>query len=537
VGVAVVIAACLAAVTSPLVPQTKAATHQAPPALLRFFQYDRPAQYDSIRHHVRVPMRDGVHLGCYLTQPAVKGTARPAQGRFPGIINNFSPYFIAYPVDAFHGDYFASRGYLDLQCLPRGTGTSDGVFPGWLSAIEMRDNYDLIEWLAHQPNASGKVGQHGNSYGGMAAYRVASLKPPALAAIAPQQAFRSLYAEYAYPGGIRSLGDPYWYLFAGAVGFVRPMVSPQLAQWALHPLLDGYWKQIDIDTKWDGIDIPVLGFGGWVDIFQDGMARNYMGLRGADTYLIEGPWEHSSTFDDTVTEGTLLAWYDRWLYGDTSAPLPPTHVASYRMPNGPWESLADWPLPGTGEQTLTLNGPNRLGPSPASPGHSSYVVNTAAGAVDAPGDHLVFTSAPLAVPMTIGGAPTLRLSATLTDPSNAAAGTPSLVDTNFVVHLYDIAPSGEQRLVTRGYLKASHRASHAHRVAIPLGNAVDYAVPLWHVHHRIAAGHRLSLVVRSGERNCCLSAAPALLQPLLPLRVSVATGAGGSTLHIPAANG
>src|SRR3712207_7551754 len=49
--------------------------------------------------------------------------------------------------------------------------------------------------------------------------------------------FRS---DYAYPGGIRSLGDPYWSAFAGAVGFGRPAVSTQEASWAAHPLLDDY---------------------------------------------------------------------------------------------------------------------------------------------------------------------------------------------------------------------------------------------------------------------------------------------------------
>ena len=248
----------------------------APPAppdpaeLDRFFQYDRPAMYGSVRVEVRVPMRDGVHLGCYLYRPTVKGQSTPANGPFPGIVGNFTPYYIAYPFGAFGGAYFAERGYLDIECTPTGTGTSEGTFPGWFSDIEARDNYDLIEWLAHRPDSTGNVAQEGNSYGGMTAYRVAALDPPSLVTIAPQQAYSSLYLDYAYPGGIRSLGDPYWYLFAGGVGAGRPVVSGQEAAWLEHPLLDAYWQQIDIDTKWDEIDVPILGFGGWVDIFQDG---------------------------------------------------------------------------------------------------------------------------------------------------------------------------------------------------------------------------------------------------------------------------
>src|SRR5438309_11257208 len=101
--------------------------------------------------NVRVPMSDGTNLDCYLYEPALKGTSTPAPGRFPGIIDNFTPYYIAYPVSAFGGKFFAEHGYLDIECTPRGTGLSGGVFHGWMSAIENRENYELIEWPAHRP--------------------------------------------------------------------------------------------------------------------------------------------------------------------------------------------------------------------------------------------------------------------------------------------------------------------------------------------------------------------------------------------------
>ena len=108
-----------------------------------------------------------------------------------------------------------------------------------------------------------------------------------------------------------------------------------------------------------------------------------------------------------------------------------------------------------------------------------------------------------------------------------------LVDTNFVLRLYDVAASGGRTLITRGYLKASHLRSHAQLTRLPLGKPVTYTIPLWHVHYRVAAGDHLELRLQSGEQDCCLSAAPAVTQPLLPLTVSVATGAEGSTLTLP----
>ena len=504
-----------------------------PAALDRFFKYQRPAAYGSVMTEVRVAMRDGVHLDCYLYQPTVKGTSTPAIGRFPGIIDNFTPYYIAYPFSAFSGKYFSEHGYLDVECTPRGTGLSEGTFGGWFSALETRDNFDLIEWLVHHPRSTGKVAQEGDSYGGMTAYRVAALHPPGLITIAPQQSYSSLYLDYTYPGGIRSLGDPYWFAFAGATGAGHSLASTQEVSWLQHPLLDGYWRQIDIDTRWSQIRLPILGFGGWPDIFQDAMARNYVGLAGPDTYLVDGPWTHGSTFDATVTQGAMLAWFDRWLGGDDRAPLPPTHVASYVMPNGPWTTQADWPPPDANPTAFALTTAGRISPTAGASGGATYVVSTAAGAVDLPAfDHLVFTGPVATVPTTIAGAGELRLRATLTDPTGRATALP-MVDTNFVLHLFDVAPSGTQTLMTRGYLKASQYRTHAMSSSIPLGARIDYRVPLWHVHWRLDPGHHLVLTLASGESNCCLSAAPALAQPLLPLRVTVATGASGSTLVLP----
>src|SRR5579864_8024719 len=80
-----------------------------PSALNRFFGYQRTATYGSVRLTVQVPMRDGVHLGCYLYEPARKGNATPAPGRFAAVIDNFTPYYIAYPFGAFSGAFFATH--------------------------------------------------------------------------------------------------------------------------------------------------------------------------------------------------------------------------------------------------------------------------------------------------------------------------------------------------------------------------------------------------------------------------------------------
>jgi predicted acyl esterase len=262
------------------------------------------------------------------------------------------------------------------------------------------------------------------------------------------------------------------------------------------------------------------------------MVRNYLALAGPNTYLIDGPWTHGSTFDDTVWFGAMLAWFDRWLYGDTAAPLPPTHVASYQMPAGPWHTLADWSASSSTAETLSLASTGKLSATPGAPGTASYVVNPAAGAVDLPAaDHLTFTGAPLTSTRAIRGAGSVQLDAMLTDPAHRLDG--RRADTNFVLHLYDVDTSGSKTLITRGYLKASHYRSQSDPEAIPLGSSIRYTIPLWHIDYRVGAGHHVELVLQAGEKDCCQSSAPAAAQPVLPVTVSVATGSGGSTLRVP----
>ena len=127
----------------------------------------------------------------------------------------------------------------------------------------------------------------------------------------------------------------------------------------------------------------------------------------------------------------------------------------------------------------------------------------------------------------------------MTDPTgvlgtfDSTVPTSSLVDTNFVFHLYDVAPGGTQTNVTQGYLKASHRLSHTYPTVIDLGAKTAYAIPLWHTDWRFQAGHRLELVLAAGDQATGLGGAPAPLQPIPPLTVTVQTGTGGSTLKLP----
>ena len=69
-----------------------------------------------------------------------------------------------------------------------------------LSDEEASDYAEAIAWAGAQPWSSGKVGLNGVSYLAISQWKVAALRPPALATICPWEGFSDVYHDVAYPG-------------------------------------------------------------------------------------------------------------------------------------------------------------------------------------------------------------------------------------------------------------------------------------------------------------------------------------------------
>ncbi|GAB3002347.1 hypothetical protein GCM10023080_079950 [Streptomyces pseudoechinosporeus] len=200
--------------------------------------YDRPTQYESVLSKVRVPTRDGTRLACDLYRPGRDGEVDGAE--HPSLLLEFTPY--THIDNNPMATYLTGRGYNVLICYVRGSGDSKGSFPSWFQPKEATDTYDLIEWLARRPGATGDVGQVGTSYGSMTAYRGAAQRLPHLRAILPIVSSTNLYSEWAYPGGVPTINGAKW-------ANSGPVLSPEdhtsmLKSVREHPLYDAYWKQV-----------------------------------------------------------------------------------------------------------------------------------------------------------------------------------------------------------------------------------------------------------------------------------------------------
>jgi predicted acyl esterase len=111
-------------------------------------------------------------------------------------------------------------------------------------------------------------------------------------------------------------------------------------------------------------------------------------------------------------------------------------------------------------------------------------------------------SAPLEADMDMVGPIELQLSATIT-----------AADTAWIVMLSDVAPDGSSTGITSGWLRATLREVDPAQSrpgapvlpcrkpqAVPIGEPVDYRVPLVPNARRFLAGHRIQLMVTSDDQ-------------------------------------
>ncbi|MBJ7519293.1 MAG: CocE/NonD family hydrolase [Solirubrobacteraceae bacterium] len=505
-----------------------------------WFSYTRAAEYGVKTTSVRVPMRDGTKLGCYLSVPARGG--KPAPGAFPGIVYEVTPYDVLSLIYVSHGEWLARRGYQALLCNVRGTGRSGGFFPHNNQPVEWQDSYDIVEWLAAHPGSNGRIGQEGESYGGMTSYQAAVARPPHLVAVAPQQAPTDLYEDDVYPGGIKRtpLSSDWWPLAASATTFGRVPFTRVWGAWFRHPRHDAFWDGIAIGPKLDRVEVPVLAVGGWDDpLFRRGSLRNYEELvragHGSKTWLIYGPWEHSTVVDwpsclgtpvcvkhERLPTGVLLAWFDHWLKELPDAPLPSARVTTYEGPWGSagrgWEEHAAWPPADAEAVDLPLRADGALGGDAGAAGTASFTQRPTDG-LRGETERVEFATAPLAADRVLAGDIELTLRA------RYSAG-----DANLHAVLLERRADGSVRRVNDGWLRVSHRESSATPSRVRAGEDVTLKMEIWPVHRRVPAGAQLVLRVSGG------SVTHGVPQPR-PVRTDVVTGAGGSSLRLTVRGG
>jgi len=511
-----------------------------------------------MRHdnNVAITMRDGTALMADVHRP-------DADGRFPALIAA-SPYprqiqDLGAPlgfIEAGATDFWVPRGYVHVIANLRGTGDSEGEY-GFFDAQERLDMYDLVEWAAAQPWCDGNVGMIGISYFAMTQLEAAVERPPHLKAIFPLAVTADLY-EGAVHHGLLSSGfvtpflsmigltsdrsDEFWRSlpvqlarkvlhapplhrkFATMNGEASLVVMRQLLKlphdphpwdqlWlnaaVKHPLRDEWWDERDLTPLLDRIDIPVyLGcdwenvplhlpstFLAWKALADNPNVR--MGM--LDRYGLTWPWESLHT--------EALAWFDHWLKGRDTGIVDGDPVR-YALPGSDeWHSAESWPPRGT-HRELALRADGTLADDEGEPGAREYMVlgaglNRANPSPIDPPSTLMWTSDPLEEALDMVGDIELRL---------VAAATAS--DTAWIAMLQDVSPDETVTDITAGWLRASLREVDEaaslpggpvlpcrRAQVVPIGEDVEYRIPLVPNALRFKTGHRIRLILASDDQD------------------------------------
>ena len=463
---------------------------------------------------IMVPMRDGVRVAVDIYRPdndekfpallSYAGHNKYLQGPEVSEACRNQPAWAPLwcgAAEAGDTEFLTSRGYIHIIGNLRGFGHSDPGDP-WKEG--RTDTYDLIEWIAQQPWCDGNVGMVGLSWFARNQITAALNQPPHLKAIfAVDPGPYSLRHEH--PGGVihtmfyqmtksaientnikeieitpeeealweEAMKNPDYRMYSNIINVLQRKGKMILKKRIFDLLVNPYERedQQEMAEVLKKITIPLYTGSGWYGYTFKGHlfgSLNYWQNCNDTPFkklLLDGPAIHQRPWIDFHDE--VLRWYDYWLKGIDTGIKDDPRVKIWVMGANRWRYSDDWPLKETQWTKLYLDSWERLRWKPFTP--------SSRDGIDEPD---CFAQMPLNLTKTVQK---LRY---VTDPlpdDVEVTGPLSFhfwaeidqEDTNWIIIIKDLGPDvsvqtakqGEmerppvyEREITRGWLKASHRA-------------------------------------------------------------------------------
>ncbi len=556
---------------------------------------------------VMVVMRDGVRMAADIYRPDAPGTfpalytcarhnkdlQRPEIAASLNAQPAWSSLWFGV-IEAGDSRRFVANGYVHVIAQLRGVGKSEGT-PG----EDAWDHHDMIEWIASQPWCDGNVGMVGISAYAGEQWRAAAQQPPHLKAIFPYDACGAYGGmggfRERHPGGVIQTMEYHLGLFNVAHGAMDrpPTLNPEEEskwEWAInHPdymmyanlwniltmkgqrdpvlyraLVDPYDKEESVtraEETFAKIKVPFYtGAGAYAYTYKlhlQGAQHWFQNIHDVPKkFLFTGPAHLERPFHEYHDE--ILRWYDYWLKGIDTGIMDEPPVKIWVMGANRWRHAENWPLPETQWTRFYLDSWERLKPEPPLPTDQTYVDSPPDSFVQMPPtqtmkiERLRYMTASLAEDTLVIGPASLTLHASIDQD-----------DTNWIVVLKDVGPDvsvqtareGErfvpsgipERELTRGWLKASHRAvdparstpwapwhpltREAQAPVVP-GEVTEYQIEILSTANLFEKGHRICLDITSldlstgvaGETNveyianhvCSSKTVPRCASPFVP---------------------
>ena len=513
----------------------------------------------AITKHLRVPMRDGITLAAD-TYSGADQKPRPALVALSPYGKELQALALTMPpqkrpspmwdgcIEAGDIARVVSEGYVHVIGDLRGSGDSEGEHIGNYNAGGVslgQDAYDFIEWVAAQPWCDGNVGMIGISYFGSMQVLAAAERPPHLKAIFVSGGHFDFY-ETTYHGGVMWFmpraaregrgGDSGWaftdrlksrMLETYSSEEIQALVAkrledPDIQAWpnlvhVLHyPKNHEAWFDIvmnNFDGEWyeernpvnvaRNIDIPVylqIDQGrGWT---MDGTIELFHTLKGPKKLDI-GPYPPMQSRPFIEEHDKMFRWYDYWLKSIDNGVMDEPAVRVFVEGSRQQVEAENWPPKEVNYQELFLRTRRKLATEPE-------LMNVEFAAPDG------FFQAPLTVTDKVE---ILSWSTEPFEESTEMIGTGAAHifaaidqdDTNFILRLWDVSPTGKRQLVTTGFLKASQRElderttygspvhPHTREEKVTPGEIVEYVIRLYPFATTFKSGNRLELELSCDE--------------------------------------
>lgn len=492
---------------------------------------------------VSIPISGGLTLDCDVVRPD-----RP--GKFPVLLGvhayskedqftDLMPEGMSHRrghMEAGDSGFFARRGYAHVVANIRGTGNSGGYF-GNLDRRSIQDIAEAVEWLAGQPWANGRVAMTGVSYFSIVSQRVAALKPPSLKCIWAPYGWNEAYRDRYYHGGILSYGFMRGWLknVAGmrpspeladsmrtpemrdvieqlkadpeiaSVDFLSQVLAapdagtnPIMVDILAHGLDGPFWRERSVDFTQD-IDVPA-SFGGCWGIYGlhlPGAFRAFDKWRGPKRMILGPP----VYLDRPVYQYQYdqLRWFDLWLKDNDTGIMDEPPVQLFVDGTGEWKDAAQWPLPETRFTPFYLHDGGLLSEREPFRGADTSSFESGAGS----SGELRFTTPPMVEATEICGPIALKLFASTSDR-----------DVLWFVSLFEIDAKGDERLLTRGWLRGSQRVldpekstpwqpyhTHTSREALRPGEVSEFDIEIRPYALLLRPGHRLAVRLKCSDEE------------------------------------
>jgi len=259
----------------------------------------------------------------------------------------------------------------------------------------------------------------------------------------------------------------------------------------IHQLYDEYWEERTV--KYENIKVPAYigacwGTYGW---HLPGTFRSWENLKVPKKMILCPPYYLDRPVYQLAYES--LRWFDYWLKGVDTGIMNEPPIKLFVMGTGEWKEADDWPLPETKWTPFFLHEGNLLSEHEFWPNEGSTSFEDSVYRRE----FVKFYTPPLVDNVEVIGPIVLNLYASTTS-----------TDVFWHVSLLEVDPEGNERVLTRGWLRGSQRAVdparskpwapfHPHTKREPLtpGEIYEFNIPLVPTANLFKVNYRIGLKI------------------------------------------